>query len=74
VLARHVLAAYGRVLAHGAAIATTFLIPTPHLVQKGLTSLPREGIKPVPVKKQGRSSIDSSLTFTGDLVFGTNET
>jgi 5-methylcytosine-specific restriction endonuclease McrBC regulatory subunit McrC len=70
-LGRHVLRNQGRVFAHGEAIAWTFLIPTPMIVEEGVRVTLKEGlVDRWEVQKKGIQLVGSKLTFTPDLVFG----
>jgi 5-methylcytosine-specific restriction enzyme subunit McrC len=69
-LGRQVLLNQGRALAHGDAIAWTFLIPTPAAVEEGLRqALQTQLGAKWDIRKKGVQLSGSTLTFNPDLVF-----
>jgi 5-methylcytosine-specific restriction enzyme subunit McrC len=70
-LARHVLLGRGRVLDHGEAVAWTFLIPTPVMVEEGIRRVLADAVGARwHVEKKGISAEGARITFNPDLVFG----
>ena len=69
-LAKHLLQGQGRTLAAGGEAAWTFLIRTPEMIEAGIRQILLDGLGGGYVRKVGRQSTGSSLTFNPDLVFG----
>jgi 5-methylcytosine-specific restriction enzyme subunit McrC len=70
-LARHVLAATGRMIAEGSTPAWTFLIRTPELIEDAVRSILRRELDDlVDVNKSGLRLKPSKLTLNPDLLFG----
>jgi len=70
-LARHILAATGRMIAPGSNPAWTFLIRTPELIEDAIRSILRRALCDIiDVKKSGLRLKPSKLTLNPDLLFG----
>ena len=69
-LAHHVIRAAGRSFAHGSAIARTFLIRTPEMVEDGVRAILQRSLSESwHVDKRGRQVPGTTMTFNPDLVF-----
>lgn len=68
-LGRHLIQGIGRTISHGGEIATSFLIRTPEMVEKGLKELLGRQLPHRRIEKRGLRLEDSTLTLNPDLLF-----
>jgi 5-methylcytosine-specific restriction endonuclease McrBC regulatory subunit McrC len=69
-LAKQILAAVGRSLEGGSLRSSSFLFPTPLLIEEGIRSILQTRLAPVPVRRHGRLLLPSSVSVNPDLEVG----
>ena len=72
-LARHLILGVGRTISHGEGIATSFLIRTPEMVEKGLKALLSRALPHRRIEKRGLQLEGSTMTLNPDLLFDSGD-